>query len=280
MDSMICTSPAGVVFNVMRFSTHDGPGIRTTVFFKGCPLTCWWCHNPESQSFQPEALRFEERCLHCEECMGEECPAEARQVAGRMVTLEELIDEIEKDIIFFDESGGGVTLSGGEPFAQPQFAAALLDACRERGIHKAVETCGFVGPEVFRDLAARTDLLLFDLKLLDPAMHVHCTGVSNELILSNLEAVVARGNAVTVRIPIIPGINDSDEAIQHFASYLGRLRVPVELLPYHAAGSGKYRRLGRDYKAEDTPSPTAADIERFRRGLVEAGLKVRVGGSS
>src|ERR1017187_4119551 len=158
-----------VIFNIMRFATRDGPGIRTTVFFKGCPLSCWWCHNPESQSFRPDVLYFEERCRHCGDCLAacpegvtdfacrrctvcaEACQAEARQVAGKRMTLGEVVREIEKDVIFFDESGGGVTLSGGEPVAQPRFAEALLRACRDRGIHTVIETCGFPrAPKRFR----------------------------------------------------------------------------------------------------------------------------------
>src|ERR1022692_2429246 len=202
------------VFNIMRFATHDGPGIRTVVFFKGCPLSCWWCHNPESQSFQPDRLYFAERCRHCLECAAicpehaisevdgvvytsaactlcgtctTVCMAEARQIAGRRYTVEELtagrryaveelIAEVEKDVVFFDESGGGVTLSGGEPLSQPVFVASFLAACQERGISTTLEPCGFAQPDVFRQAARQADLVLFDLKLVDMAKHRQYTG--------------------------------------------------------------------------------------------------------
>jgi pyruvate formate lyase activating enzyme len=293
------------VFNIMRFATHDGPGIRTTVFLKGCPLSCWWCHNPESQSFQPDRLYFEERCRHCLECAAacphhaisevdgvvftsdactrcgtctEVCMAEARQIAGKRYSLDELLAEVEKDVVFFDDSGGGVTLSGGEPMSQPVFVAAFLDACRERGIHSVVETCGFAQPATFRNVASRADMVMFDLKLVDAEKHKLHTGVSNELILANLEELVPL-RPVTVRIPVIPGINDSEEDIRQFAEYLDRLRpAMVELLPYHRIGTDKYRRLGMEYKLTDTPQPAAPDLEQFRDVLVHKGLSVAIGG--
>jgi pyruvate formate lyase activating enzyme len=297
---------SGWVFNVMRFATHDGPGIRTTVFVKGCPLSCWWCHNPESQSFLPERLYFDERCRHCLDCAAqcpqqaiheidgalctsdacalcgncaEVCMAEARQIAGRRYTLRELIAEVVRDLVFFDDSGGGVTLSGGEPVAQPAFAAALLAACREQGIRTAIETCGFAQPETFRSVALSADLVLFDLKLVDAAKHQRYTGASNRLILANLEDLVARGRPVTVRIPVVPGINDTAEDIAAFADYLGRLHpTEVNLLPYHRIGADKYRRLGRNYPLPDTPQPAAADLAAFRDTLARAGLHVTLGG--
>ena len=295
-----------VIFNIMRFSTQDGPGIRTTVFFKGCPLSCWWCHNPESQRLQPEVLYLEERCRHCGDCVTacpqhaiaqvegtvrtsalcrrcgqctEVCQAEARQIAGRRLTVGELVAEIERDLIFFEESGGGVTLSGGEPLAQPRFVAALLAACRGRGIRTALETCGYAPGGVFLNLALRADLVLFDLKLMDPARHKHYTGVSNRRILANLEQLVVRGRPVTVRIPVIPGINDADDEIRQFARYLSELPArQVELLPYHHIGAGKYKRLGLPYRLPDAPQPTAEDLARFGDPLARAGLNVRVRG--
>jgi pyruvate formate lyase activating enzyme len=295
-----------VVFNIMRFSTQDGPGIRTTVFFKGCPLSCWWCHNPESQRLQPELLYLEERCRHCGDCVAacpqhaieqvdgavrtsgvcrrcgqctEVCQAEARQIAGRRMTVGELVAEIEKDLVFFEESGGGVTLSGGEPLAQPRFVAALLGACRDRGIRTVLDTCGYAPPSVFLAVALLANLVLFDLKLMDPLKHKQYTGVSNRRILANLEELVARGRPVTVRIPVLPGINDADDDIRQFARYLAELPVAqVELLPYHHIGAGKYQRLGLTYRLGHAPQPTAADLARFRDALTHAGLNVRVRG--
>jgi pyruvate formate lyase activating enzyme len=294
-----------LVFNIMRFATHDGPGIRTTVFFKGCPLSCQWCHNPESQNFRPEVLYFEERCRHCGECVAEcpehalrqtvggqvelsgvcrscghcaeVCQAEARQLAGTRMGLQEVVGEIEKDLIFFEESGGGVTLSGGEPLAQ--FAAALLRACRDRGIHTVLETCGYAKPDTFRSVVRLADLVLFDVKLMTAAAHREYTGLANTGILPNLEELFARGREVIVRIPLVPGINDTDEEVERFARYLGRFPgCRVELLPYHRVGSAKYARLGRTYKLKDTAEPAAAEIVRVGDRLTRAGLNVAVGG--
>ena len=301
-DLSASPEPAGLLFNIMRFATHDGPGIRTTVFFKGCPLECWWCHNPESQSFLPDRLYFEERCRHCLDCAAacpqqaiheidgtlrtsdacvlcgecaEVCMTEARQIAGRRYTVGELLAEIERDLVFYEESGGGVTLSGGEPVLQPAFAAAVLDGCRERGIPTAIETCGFAQPGPFREVALRANLVLFDLKLVDEAGHRRYTGASNHRILANLEDLVARGRPVTVRIPVVPGINDGEPTTAAFADYLGRLRpFRVELLPYHRIGSEKYRRLGREYRLAETPQPAAEALAAMRGALERAGLQV------
>jgi len=290
------------VFNIMRFATHDGPGIRTVVFFKGCPLSCWWCHNPESQSFLPDRLYFVERCRHCLECAAicpehaisevdgvlrtstactlcgtctTVCMAEARQIAGQRYTVDELIAEVEKDVVFFDESSGGVTLSGGEPLSQPIFVTSFLAACRVRGIATTLETCGFAQPDVFLQAARQADLVLFDLKFVDPAKHLVYTGASNDLILRNLEQLVAERRPLTVRIPVIPGVNDSTEDIGGFVEYLSRLRPPaIELLPYHRIGADKYRRLGLPYKLNDAPQPAAADLAPFRDALTRAGLNV------
>jgi pyruvate formate lyase activating enzyme len=255
----------------MRFATHDGPGIRTTIFFKGCPLACQWCHNPESQDFRPEILYFAERCRHCGDCVAacpadtsrehcrrcgrcaEACQAEARQLAGERVGLAQLLAEIERDLIFHEESGGGVTLSGGEPLAQPRFTAALLGACRERGIHTVLETCGFARRDVFLPIAQLAGAVLFDLKLMNDVLHRWYTGVSNRWILANLDQLAANGTPFTVRIPVVPGVNDSADEMEAFARHLASRRIgAIELLPYHRIGAAKYARLGRDYPlAED-----------------------------
>ena len=300
--------PSARVFNIMRFSTHDGPGIRTTVFFKGCPLACQWCHNPESQRSQSEVLYFEERCRHCLDCAAacphhaisesggvpitsaachlcgvctEACAAEARQIAGRRVTLPELVAEVKRDQVFFEESGGGVTLSGGEPLAQSRFVSSFLGACRREGIHTVLETCGYVYAETFRQVAYQADLVYFDLKLIDPTAHHQRTGVSNRLILHNLQGLAASGRPVTVRIPVIPGVNDSVDEIRHFTACLTDVGIRnVELLPYHRIGSEKYRRLGRTYTLGDIPQPAPEDLGRFRDALTHAGLHATIGGLS
>jgi pyruvate formate lyase activating enzyme len=295
----------GIVFNIMRFSVHDGPGIRTTVFLKGCPLDCRWCHNPEGRSFRPEPMYFEERCRHCGECAAvcpehaienvngamrsrpdrcrrcgacvEACAAAAREIAGRRASVAEVLSEIERDVVFFDESGGGVTLSGGEPVAQHRFALALLAACRARGIHTAIETCGYAHPDVFRRVAQAADLVLFDVKMADREKHRRYTGVWNDRILANLEGLAAAARPPVVRIPVIPGVNDSDADIAQFTAYLGRIGIRrVDLLPYHAMGSDKHERLGGHAWEADASAPL--DMERVSGAFARSGFTVRMGG--
>jgi pyruvate formate lyase activating enzyme len=295
-----------VIFNVMRFSTHDGPGIRTTVFFNGCPLACWWCHNPESQSLRPSAMYSAARCRHCGDCIAacpesaieevdgvlrtsescqrcgacaEACQADARQLAGRHISLADLLSGIERDLVFFEQSGGGVTLSGGEPLAQPRFTRALLAALSARGIHTAVETCGYAHAEVFASIAPLARLLLFDLKVVDSDKHKLYTGVENVPILANLARAAGMGMPVRVRIPLVPGINDSPSDARQFAACLSDLRLPdVDLLPYHRTAEDKYHRLGWNYRLADTPEPSPGDIARFAAVLADAGLRVNTGG--
>lgn len=289
----------------MRFSVHDGPGIRTTVFLKGCPLACRWCHNPESQSFHPQLIRMEERCLRCGECvpvcperaaegsMGvpakcracgacvEACVAGAREITGRRMSVAAVVAEVERDVVFYEESGGGVTVSGGEPLAQPEFTAALLAACRALGIHTALDTCGMASAETLLRAAANADLVLYDLKLLDPARHTEYTGVSNAPILRNLEALAAAGRNVTVRFPLIPSVNDGEDELAAMAAFLVRAGVRrLDLLPYHRIGADKYRRLGKPYTMEGVAEPTAAQVEAAAGRLRREGLTVRIGGSS
>jgi pyruvate formate lyase activating enzyme len=291
----------------MRFSLHDGPGIRTTIFFKGCPLACWWCHNPESQSFLPEVLYSPDRCTLCGDCVAvcpegalaiqdgrvqvvealcehcgsctEACRTEARQLAGRRIGLKEAIREVERDLIFFEESGGGVTLSGGEPLSQPRFAEALLDELGRRGIHTVLDTCGFAQRETFLRIARKASLIYFDLKLLDPVKHQIYTGASNELILENLKALVEVGHPVRVRLPLIPGVNDGDEDIEEMAKYLHGLGVHrIDLLPYHKIGVDKYRRLGLEYRLTGLAPHTDAQLERISDKFRQNGFSTRLGG--
>lgn len=288
----------GLVFNIQKYSVQDGPGIRTTVFLKGCPLCCEWCHNPESQSARSEVIFIESRCVACGECRracpfaesvggdgplppkvpgcttcGEcvdACPTDARQMVGKPMTVDEVMAEIEDDGVFYDESAGGVTFSGGEPLAQPAFLRELLEACRRRGIRTAIDTCGFACTDVLLEMARLTDLILFDLKLMDDAKHKEYTGVSNVPILANLKALDAVHNNIWVRVPLIPGINDDAEnleAVARFASTISGVQQ-VSVLPYHKIGVQKFRRLGLTFPLEglEPPSPEQVEsaIARFR----------------
>jgi pyruvate formate lyase activating enzyme len=262
----------GLVFNTQRYSIHDGPGIRTTVFMKGCPLRCAWCHNPEGIDPESELVFIENRCLGCGECRrvclrlqasgngsdwpkdcvrcGEcvkVCPSEARQLVGRRMGVKEVLDEVLLDRVFYEESGGGVTFSGGEPFLQPQFLLKLLAACRTEGIHTAVDTSGYASREDLMTAAPLTDLFLYDLKIMDDARHRQWTGASNAVILENLLALGAVHQNIWIRMPLVPGFNDDAEqieAVARFAASVPGVRQ-VNLLPYHATAAHKWIGLGK-----------------------------------
>jgi pyruvate formate lyase activating enzyme len=286
-------APTGIVFDIMRFSTRDGPGIRTTVFLKGCPLACWWCHNPESQNPAPELMVRANLCIDCLACMEacpegaitptkasvvtdperctlcgtclEVCHAEARQIVGREMDVEQVMVEIRKDLAFYDESGGGVTFSGGEPLMQAGFVAALLQACKLEGIHTALDTSGSAPWEAVDSLRSDVDLFLYDLKALDDEIHLRYTGVSNRRILDNLIRLSGHRHTIRVRIPLIPGINDSLEVLQALAEFVNCLpnRPEVELLPYHLTGVEKYHRLGRVYALEGLQPMVNEELQRI-----------------
>lgn len=288
-----------VVFDIMRFSIRDGPGIRTTVFFKGCPLDCWWCHNPESRSSGLELMVRDARCIRCGACReacptgaasGEgvctlcgacvaACPTGAREIVGRAMTVGEILAEVRKDRVFFEESGGGVTFSGGEPLADPAFLAAALGACRAEGLHTAVDTCGHAPTPVVRDIGARADLLLYDIKLMDGARHIEYTGVSNDLILRNLAALAEVSRNIIIRFPVIPGVNDDDDNVMQTGRFLSDLGLgEVHLLPYHGAASEKYRQLGKPYRLASSRRPSPERLAAVSRALESFGLRVQVGG--
>ena len=294
---------SGVVFHIMRFSVHDGPGMRTAVFLKGCPLSCWWCHNPESQDFEPEVMYSIDQCSLCGECMAacpqhaiqrtaghmtvngscvrcaacvETCGREARSVAGKTMSAAEVLEEIGRDVIFFDQSGGGVTFSGGEPLCQPVFLEALLRGCRERRIHTAIETCGAAPRQTLLRAAALADLVLYDVKLINERRHRQYTGAGNRNVLENLRALMATHRAVIVRVPVVPGINDSAEDRRELREFLVEAAPgQVELLPYHSTGAEKYRRLGREYRMEGTPAPDDAAMAGFTAELRAAGVPIK-----
>lgn len=299
---------SGIIFDIKRYSIHDGPGIRTTVFLKGCPLSCWWCHNPESQSAFTEVIYRAERCIGCgacekacpggairltqrgyvadpDKCKGSGecaavCPAEAREMVGRSITASDLAREIEKDVLFFEESGGGVTFSGGEPLSQPDFLAAALRAARELEIHAAVDTCGFAPRHVLEAIAPLARLFLFDLKLMDSELHRKYTGVPNESILENLKWLTQNNYETVIRIPVIPGINDTEENIEAVGRFLSGLsRKPdVNLLAYHPSAVEKYHRFGMPYLLQDVSPPSEDCMRDISDRLEMFGLNVSTGG--
>lgn len=245
---------AGVIFNVQKFSINDGPGIRTLVFFKGCPLRCLWCSNPESQNLAPEQDREGTRY-------------------GREATIDSLMRVILQDEPFYEESGGGVTLSGGEPLLQADFAIELLRTLHERGIHTAVETTGSVAAKTFEKAATYIDLFLFDVKHYDAEKHKRYTGMTNEGILENLRDAIVRGKEVLVRIPVIPGVNDTLEDARGFCQLLLPLGVRrVELLPFHQFGEKKYWILGRKYAFSGVPALKEEQLSDYRRIFADHGL--------
>lgn len=284
------------VVNIQRFSLHDGPGVRTTLFFKGCPLKCLWCHNPESQSFHPEIMFFPERCVHCGrcravcpaengECTGcgacaEACAFDAKQLVGRAYTAEELFQIALRDQGLYDATGGGVTLSGGEAMAQDaEFLVKLLSLFKSRGIHTVMDTCGYARWEDFERVLGLTDLFLYDLKALNPAKHKALTGADNALILENLKRLSKAGANLNLRVPVVPGANADEQEMRSLAAFAFETcgPVPVNLLPYHRLGSDKAERLGKS--AIVFEPPTADAMEAIRAIWRDAGFdRVLIGG--
>lgn len=330
-------APKGRIFSMQRFSIQDGPGIRTTVFVKGCPLRCAWCSNPESQSLHPEIMVRRQKCEGCGQCSQacpsdaialveglvtidrarcdlcmdcvEACPTGALELSGEEITIEEAVHECCQDEPFYKNSDGGVTLSGGEPLYQPEFALHFLRACKEKSLSTALDTCGYAPWEVLEEILAYTDLVLFDVKHLDPEMHRKGTGVTNDLILENLRRMTASRQArVWIRIPLIPGYNDSEEHARAVATAMAKMpgrgirgqslnsnagtgrqspssvTVPefpcvekISLLAYHEWGKPKYGFLGRDYPFEAKVIEDQERLERMRDILEAEGLSVTIG---
>ncbi len=304
----------GLIFDIKRYSIHDGPGIRTTFFLKGCPLSCWWCHNPEGLSPFPVLLRKTNRCIGCGRCVEEcpegawtfdskgalqysmescilcgrcaaACPPAAIEMAGREMTPEEVLLEAKKDLPFYDESGGGVTFSGGEPLLQGEFLMACLEKMAEEEIRVAVDTSGACDTETLLEAAKSADLFLFDIKMIDPDDHELYTGMSNAAILTNLkeldEALVGRGaGRINIRVPLIPGINDDRETLAKIAGIAGEIRSLswVSLLPYHSAAEAKYRNLGVSYKMGDCLQPSGEKMAEALDIFQSLGIEAVKGG--
>ncbi|PKP49286.1 MAG: glycyl-radical enzyme activating protein [Bacteroidetes bacterium HGW-Bacteroidetes-11] len=298
--------PTSLIFDIKRYAINDGPGIRVVIFFKGCNLHCAWCHNPESISAKAEKLYSPSKCIKCGSCVEaceqnaillsadgivtdnqrcvmcgkccEACPALALEMSGKVMSVDEIITIIEKERVFFEQSGGGVTFSGGEPLLHSDLLIKLLEECGKRGIHRTVDTAGNVREETLLEVAKQTDLFLFDLKMMDSALHKLWTGSDNTLILQNLKKLAETGAGIIIRIPVIGGVNDSDENIEQTARFISELAgdsKEVQLLPYHNIAQNKYLKLGRKDNSEKLREPDketlAATIEKFRQFGIKAG---------
>ena len=295
----------GTIFNIQKFCINDGPGIRTTVFLKGCPLNCLWCHNPESKLTRQEMFFNASKCIGCGGCAAvcargchslteaghcydrsgcvvcgacaEVCPAGVMELTGREATVEEVLAEVEKDAVFYRNSGGGMTLSGGEPMLQFDFSLALAGAAKEKGLHVAMETCGYAPAEQYQTMAQFVDLFLFDYKLADPELHKKYTGVSNERILSNLQLLDSLGAKTVLRCPIIPGINDTADHFAGIARTADSLThiLGIDIEPYHPLGAGKSALLGKEYPLDDQIFPKDETVEEWIR-VIAAQTRVTV----
>ena len=298
----------GLVFDLQRYSIHDGPGIRTLIFLKGCCLRCFWCCNPESIDSKQEVLFSSERCIKCGSCTKvcpqraikkiddeirferdlciscgkccQVCSAEARKLVGEWVDVENIMTEIKKDELFYRNSGGGVTISGGEPAFQGKFTTELLRRCKNQAIHTAVETSGYVKWEVLRKILSYTDLVLLDIKHMDPVKHEELTGVTNELILENVKRIGAMKIPLIIRFPLVPGYNDSPQNLRSTAELVAKLEGVRELhiLPYHSFGVHKYVGLGKQYSLGGIAAPSEEEIDKVRKLFEEYELKVQIGG--
>lgn len=295
----------GQVFNIQRYSTSDGPGIRTTVFLQGCPLKCLWCANPESQPYHEVMMYFENSCVQCGRCVPvcptgaskmvddelvidhslctncgacvEACLSDARSISGKWMTVDEVMDVINKDSNFYHNSGGGVTFSGGECATQPEFLAALVDRCYQRGIHICMDTTGYASWDVLEQILPKVDVVLLDIKHLDNEKHIEYTGVSNELILDNAAKMKQMGKKVIVRVPLIPLHNNSESNLKSLGRFMKLWGLNrVDLLPYHKMGLSKFDALGKEYPLQDLAELSKDEVQKAVEIMKSFDLEVEV----
>ncbi|MDP3180423.1 MAG: glycyl-radical enzyme activating protein [Bacteroidota bacterium] len=298
-----------LIFDIKRYAINDGPGIRIVIFLKGCNLNCAWCHNPESISRETERMYAPAKCIQCGTCVmacpekaitltsdgiitdtelcnmtgrcAEVCPTKAIEISGHPISVAEIMNEIEKERVFFDQSGGGVTFSGGEPLLQSRILIEMLDECGKRGIHRAVDTAGLAITEIILEVAKRTDLFLYDLKLMDSEKHRKWVGVPNEKILDNLKLLAQTGVKIIIRIPLIGGVNDDAENMEETARFVASLsgeKKEVNLLPYHKIAQTKYQKLGRPDDFQLLEGPTKEAQMHAIAIFQEYGIKASIGG--
>jgi len=268
------------IFNIMRYSVHDGPGIRTTVFFKGCPLSCRWCHNPEGLDAKPQETFNPKKCIKCGRCAeGCECPTGARETIGYEIGVSDLMKEIKKDLLFYEQSGGGVTFSGGEPLSQAQFLIEVLERCKEEYINTAIDTSGFCDTQTLLKTAEMANYFLYDIKIIDSAKHEKYCGVPNKIILENLARLSETKAKLLIRIPVISGINDDMTEMRSIFEFLGGVKniETVHLLPYHNIQAEKYKKIGLKYKLSKISSEESPNMNEIV-SMFAAKYRTRVGG--
>ncbi len=297
-----------LIFDIKRYAINDGPGIRITIFLKGCPLSCKWCHNPESQSLGVQKFYTASKCIGSQDCIevcpndalsltkngiitdyelcklcgkcADACPTKAIEMSGRIYDVDELINIIEKERIHIDQSGGGVTFSGGEPLMHSNFLIEILDACGKKNLHRTVDTSGFADTEIILKVAKRTDLFLYDLKIMDSDKHKKWTGVGNQLILRNLKFLAETGANINIRIPLIKNVNSNVEELTEMAKFVSELpgKQMVNLLPYHNIAANKYYKLGQNYIELEMAEPSEKDQNRAIKIFEQFGIEVEIEG--